>query len=404
MRKCILTFIFALALFTAALFLCAQIPASALKENYEMSAEILCEKPVFFEIFDGAEDSRIDRYADSILLNISYHYDGSMKSVMESAYYYQETQNENENLRDAVKGDLPANRQYLRYWHGSSVLVRLFHLIGNIRLMYVVNAILLVGGIVLLLLLLFRKHLVSVAVSLIFALVMGSIWFTPFCLEYSWTILIAIYTAVFVLWKAGDHYPVFLLSGMLAAYLDFLTTETLTLLLPLLLLIAIEERKGMVRKNILRGCAWIAGYILTWLAKWVIAAIVLGGNVLPSIMENAQERIGGSIGVSLPEYLIGAIVRNVRCLFPFQYGIACIFGGIALAVFVAYWIFVYRNRGADRTYILVLLLLAAVPLLRFLVLRNHSYLHYFFTFRALTASVLGIGLAVRELTSSKRKT
>ena len=429
MKKCIITFVIALTLFMAALFLCAQIPKSALRENYGKSADVLCEKPVFFDIIDGVVGSRIDRYADSILLNISYHYDGSLESVMKSAYYHQETQNENENLRDAVKDDLSANQQYMRYWHGSSVFVRLFHLFGDIRLMYVVNGILLAIGIALLMVLLIKKHHMGIGVSLILALVMGSVWFTPFCLEYIWTVLIAVYMSVFVLWKsegflfgksktalgrgkfsrsetggtAKGFYPVFLVSGMLAAYLDFLTTETLTLLLPLMLLIAVEKRDDMIRRNIFRGCAWAAGYVLTWLAKWMIAAIVLHENTLPYVLENVGERIGGDLGLSLPEYLGGAIWRNIKCLFPFEYGVVGIFVLVALVIFVSYWIFVYRKPGADRKYIIIMLILSAVPLLRFLVLHNHSYLHHFFTYRALIASVAGLGLIVCELTSSGRK-
>ena len=75
------------------------IPQSLIKKNMASSADVLCRNAVFFSLFEDVDASRIDRYADSILLNIAYHYDidDPLHSVMISDYYFTDYQNENEN-------------------------------------------------------------------------------------------------------------------------------------------------------------------------------------------------------------------------------------------------------------------------------------------------------------------
>ena len=53
------------------LVLTALIPVSAIQDNMQESAQYLKNCELFGTVIDGAEGSRIDRYADSILLGIA---------------------------------------------------------------------------------------------------------------------------------------------------------------------------------------------------------------------------------------------------------------------------------------------------------------------------------------------
>lgn len=122
----IVTFFLMTILLTGLLVLAAFIPQNAIRGNVRESAEYLCEGELFGTVVDGVKGSEIDRYADSILLAIAYQYDADhpLSSVMWSSYYYTPYENENENLLHAVTEGKKANRQYLRYWHGSNTIVR----------------------------------------------------------------------------------------------------------------------------------------------------------------------------------------------------------------------------------------------------------------------------------------
>ncbi len=388
----------------------ALIPRRMIKQKTMESAEYLCEGALFGEVIGGVESSRIDRYADSILLGIAYQYDAKhpFRSVAESAYYYTEYQNENANLLDAVTYDYGANRQYLRYWHGSIALVRPLLLFFNIRQIYVLNGILLAVLAAVLLLLMVRNRAYAPAVGLVLGFAAAGVWFVPFSLEYTWTWLVMLGVSIagvrFASVGKWDRLGALLLvSGMVTVFLDFLTTETLTLTVPLLLVLWLGCREKpdafgiLVRKSVGAAALWGAGYVGMWVMKWVTAAVVMQENVLPYLTGHIEERLSGEVGVGLLQYMVGAVTRNVSCLFPFDYGVPGEAAGGILLLYAAYLVYVYHREKIYRERVGLFLVVGAVPLVRYLVLRNHSYLHCFFTFRAQLATVLALVLALAEV-------
>ena len=409
MRKtllCLLQFALTVTAFAALLCLSCFVPRERIARNMESSAQLLCEKRVFYDELEGIAASRIDRYADSILLNIAWCFDDKapLSSVMRSAYYSLPIRDENENLLEAVTENKEGNLQYMRYWHGSAGLVRIFSIFGNIRALYILNGFIILLLIILLIFLMIRHKMTAPAVAVCIGAVMISIWFVPFSLEYTWTVMLALIFSVAALQisiKKPDRplYGLFLFSGMLTCYMDFLTTETLTLTLPLLILLYREhgEQKENYKRTAGRSVIWAAGFITTWISKWVMASVVLKENAMPYVTEHVEERLGGNIGISLPGYLLGAVWRNLSCLFPFGYGPAGLMAGLALLIFAAYRLYVYKVSGWDRKYLTALAAIAVIPFIRFLVLHNHSYLHYFFTYRALMGTVTAAVLVIWEI-------
>jgi hypothetical protein len=190
---------------------------------------------------------------------------------------------------------------------------------------------------------------------------------------------------------------------MLTCFFDFLTTETLTLTVPLLLLVKMEHDKKRSENPwklpVKMTVMWGLGYVLTWIMKWVIASIALGENVMPYVSEHISERIGGTeqVTLGLGSYLFGALIRNVMCLFPIGWGAAGAVIGIILILIYIYIAYVYHVKGADKKQILIYVLIAGIPYVRYLVLHNHAYLHNFFTYRAQLAAVLAMILVLEEL-------
>ena len=373
--KYILVFLIATGLLLFSLLLSAKIPQSAIRDNVQESATYLSEGELFGRAVKDVDGSKLDRYADSILLGIAYQYDSEkpLTSVMWSSYYHSDLDNENENLLAAVTNDYEANQQYLRYWHG----------------------------------------------SIAFGLVLTSFWFVPFSLEYTWTyMLMLIFSMIGVRLIYKKHHKAvgicFLVSGMVTNFLDFLTTETLTLTVPLLLMLWMERKQNVESKSKSESdwkasfqmagkaaIAWGAGYVGMWLMKWLLASSVLSENVMPYVSEHIGERIGGDLGIGLAAYIFGAIWKNIRCLFPFEYGIIGAFTGIGLVVYSLYVGYVYYKKNIDKKCVLLYVLIGLVPYIRYIVLHNHSYLHCFFTYRAQLATILAIVLILEQITDRR---
>lgn len=408
----IFVFLLAVAMLTGLLVLSAMLPRAAIQENMLESAEFLQEGALFGEAVAGVNGSKIDRYADSILLAIAYQYDSRhpLQSVMLSSYYYTPYQNENENLLDAVTGGYPPNQQYLRYWHGSNAIVRPLLLVFNLRQIYGFHGIVLAGLVLYLLGILLRKKAYVPAIGIGLGLVLTASWFVPLSLEYTWSYLVMLAVSIIGVKLAysgrwNGMGILFLLSGMVTNYLDFLTTETLTLLVPLLLVLWIDIHENQpqtvtpaLRKTGKAMLLWMTGYVGMWLMKWLLAAVILQENVMPYVAGHIQERIGGDIGLSLWRYVTGAVLRNVKCLFPLEYGVVGRLAALGILIFASYVGYVYHKKQINKGRVLLYLAIGLVPYIRYMVFHNHAYLHCFFTYRAQMAAIVALVWILEELT------
>ena len=408
LRYCLCFFLTA-ALLLGLLLLSTLVPRQAIRPQMQKSAEYLCEGELFGEAVEGISSSRIDRYADSILLGIAFQFDreNALRSVMEDSYYRQPYQNENENLRDAVEKDLPGNQQYLRYWHGSAGIVRVLMAFLTLPQIYLWHGILM-GLLALgLLFRLIRRKAWIPAAGILAGLVGSACWLVPLSLEYTWVFLILLVQMHLVLMKSFPadwtrRCMFFLVSGILTNYLDFLTCETLTLLAPLLLLLWLghsEGREAAPWKTLAKAAGiWLAGYTGMYLLKWGLAAIVMGENVFPLVTASLEKRTIGTPTTGFQLYWLEAPLKNLLNLFPMNYNVVGILAGCLLAAVAAYLGYVHHRKRFDRQLVVQYAVIGLIPYVRYLVLANHSFNHVFFTFRAQLATLLAAVLILGEVT------
>ena len=394
-----------LALTAIEVFLLAAIsliPRAAIASHTQEYADYFMQKHVFYRIHDTNPASQIDHYADAILLNILYHFDSNhpILSSLSASYYYTDTHNENENLLTAVTSDVTPTYNYFRYWHGSTVLVRPLLTVLNIRQIYILFAVVLTGLFALLFTLLLRFRKAFCAWSCVLALCSVSFWYIPMSLEYIWCFLIMLLTGICVLLLYQKKQRVsglfFLLVVNITAYFDFLTTETLTLIFPLALLLILMYDNHQIQ-SAKEGCVFIAGrsfywglgYLSSWIEKWLLTSIALGRNVFPEAISSASIRVNEEIGeIHGASQAFSAVARNISCLFPFNLAKSYSYA-FAVCSFIVLLMVYYLFRKIEKKKYMPMLFSAlfVLPYLRFLTLANHSFLHYFFTYRAQFASI-----------------
>ena len=391
----------------------AIIPRERIKTNMLESAEYMCESPTQWLLTDWIHASQIDHYADCITLSIAYELDESrpLQSAMTTSFYGYQTTAMNTMLLESVRDDLSATTEYLRYWHGSAVAMRLLHLFWNIKTIYMFHAILMAAVSLILIILLFKNGFREEAVAYVLAMIIVSSWYVPLCLEYTYTFICMMVSAIIGFILALKHKDqwlglFFMITGMVTVYFDFLTTETLTLLIPLLLILRVWSRQGREEKwvySLKFGIAWSAGYLGMWMMKWLTASIVLGENVMPYVTGHVSERISGTVnGYQMTgNTYIDTLLLNLRNLFPYEYGLS---GAVLVMVFVFVLIVIPVVAGRVRlkekvscSNVALFVIIGLIPYVRFLVLHNHSYIHNFFTYRAQAATVMAICFVILEL-------
>ena len=435
---------------TAALFAVSIFPREWIQSNSEESARQLMRiDSDFYNLTDGSigreelrigDYSKVDQYADSLSLNMAYYIDPShpLKSALLAQYYdgieykgslikvprkiplekyqYQETAREvplktmNESYARSVKGGTSPNRDYLRYWHGSLIIIRPMLIFWNYMQMKTILGIMMGLLLAFLLILLVRHRFRVEAVCIAIAMISVSIWYVPLSLEYIWMFLLMLVISIIaVKWCVCGkikNIPLLLFqAGMLAAFFDFFTTETITLLIPLLLVIRIVGRRGEEKelwRLAAKGCViWGIGYAGCWTAKWVLSAIVFRQNISSFVGYNILLHMGALEKAPVIRQIYASLLKNIWPRFPLGYGrIGAMLFAIALLVFIFIPVFQGRivlRKAINRKRILLYALLGALVYVRFIVLRDHVWMHFFFTYRAQAATVLSVCFIVPEL-------
>ena len=122
---------------------------------------------------------------------------------------------------------------------------------------------------IILLAILFKKSK-TLTVAYIISMVMIAFPIVPMCLEYTWTfyiMLIASILAILIEKKGDKHFlALIFITGMLTCYFDFLTTEIITLFVPLVFVLYIRKKEGRIS-------SFKEGFLL------LIKATVLGNSL-----------------------------------------------------------------------------------------------------------------------------
>ena len=418
--KYITCFLVAVLSLTVLLFGSAMVPQEAIQKKMLESGQIMNEREQVEYLKEGIRATQLHYSADATWLSIAYGFDNEkpLQSTMWAKFCLVDGENYNGSFYQSVLHEFPGNTQYLRYWHGPAAILRVLHLFWNVHEIYVFLCAIFAVLIALLSIMLLRNQMLQEAIVFLIAMFLVSAWIAPLCLEYVWMFLIALVTSIIAVNVCihGNYRRIgilFFLTGIIAAYLDFLTTETITLLFPLLIILRIRRTQQIQSRDdwlltIKSVLTWITGFIGMWIMKWLLASIILQTDVMPYVSSHILERLGGDVSLALSEYLWKTITRNVGRLFFFDYGFtgATVLVGLIIVIVV---IPVLKNRVSlrqqvDKSRALLFFLLGIVPYVRYLVLHNHSYGHYCFTYRAQAASIMALCFLVLELVETKTET
>ena len=131
------------ALLVGALIAVAKIPREAIRNNMLESAEYLASHSSRNHLINPIYATYTDQFADSILLNITYNFDSQdpLHSIIWAKFAGYRNQYAGQYFLESVRDGVLADHEYLRYWHGSAVFVRLLHLFFNLSQIYVFHAI-----------------------------------------------------------------------------------------------------------------------------------------------------------------------------------------------------------------------------------------------------------------------
>ncbi len=295
--------------------------------------------------------------------------------------------------------------QYSRYWHGYLVFLK------PLLLLFTWEQVVWIGAGLQILLFLavvffaFRKGHPEAAAALLLSLLFLKplLMLASLAMTVCGVITLAAVLAV-LLWRKEleqkELYPqLFLMTGILVAYFDFLTYPVVTLGFPLCVYF-LTKKDAPLKENVARmlaySASWTLGYLAMWCTKWVLADLTLHTGTIRSAVSSIvgwTEAVGGRPRVSGGLYVIG---MNLQAYQSWIYPVLAALLAVADLAALCYAV---RKTSWKRalSYCVPYLLTACIPFGWYIVVQHHSGMHVVFTFRILSVvwlafCAIGLGL------------
>ncbi len=182
-------------------------------------------------------------------------------------------------------------------------------------------------------------------------------------------------------------------AGIATAYFDFLTYPLVTYGLPMAIALLIAHRKGLliktfdgVKRVIEGGIFWLIGYGGMYISKWALATAFTDINVFEDALSQLTYRMSHTqreADFDITFNLVTVVFQNLLAWIQTPAFTAFAFFVMVFALRRIHRMKKKEERPVTRSVTLGLLLLCLSPFVWYDVMLNHSYLHFWFTFREL---------------------
>lgn len=394
------------------LIFCAQMPSANVKDNlYESYSQLLGEG-VYPNLY-GDINSGLDNYTDAIMLTKS-GYTGNASALEVAALGIGEFAVGAESSWESAwmlynnPEAETKDTEYSRYWLGFRLFLK--PLLGLFTYSQIrnINLAMQVGLCLLCLFILAKKKELRAYIPAYVALfLIQDVYLTSRSLQFSSVFYVYLIGTIFLLLfykhleakKLLPYY--FLFLGMLTSYFDFLTYPLVTYGIPMTTYLILEKKKDVFSKlkNIVTyGLCWILGYAGMWLGKGLVGSVVVKQNLFPGIFSAVLFRSGSNNYSSFNRF--SSIRENlyyIRGTVPITYVYkVCFLVAIILIIFVLkkrIKIDFKRTLSEAVPYLLI----SITPICWFFVLANHTWIHKFFTNKALFVTAFSLICLLTEL-------
>lgn len=363
--------------------LSCMLPDKTIKANIAKSAPEMAAEGEYPRAIVKMTQCQMDNFTDALILNQIYTVNRQqpVRSAMRMSRSYYTGRRQTEHLLNAVKGEVNGENAYPRYWHGNSFLFRPFFMMMHFPVLrwwlFVISTLLFVA----MLCIYYQEVGLMKTMALMTGFVATCGFVTQFSMQFFPVLALTIITCILVIKhdRSKGFGILFFVVGSLTCYFDLLTTPLLTLGIPLAVLVSLKSDDDFCLKdNLLEICKlsflWGIGFALTFAAKWGLATLILGKNVFADAYDQSVYRLGAEEFTRWD-----AIVENFGLLDLKM---------IYIPLVVLFVIQMVRFRKFNYKKVVSFLLIGMMPYVWYFALSNHSYQHWWFTYRLQAISVI----------------
>lgn len=388
-------------IFCGALLLCLVylLPLEPIQQHVKESMNTITKEGENPFLLKGYKGSSLDNFTDSIMLaNASYR---SEHAFYRAAMLVERTDNGQMQPIESLYGYImKSERQeiiaYSRYWHGYLVILKPLLLFLNYDQIRMLNGVLFFGVLSGMAAGFMKRKMWRGIIAFLFAVCSLFPMTIPYSLQYSSMFYIGILACLSIVWgyeyleKKKAFIYFFLCIGMLTSFFDFLTYPLFTLGMPMILICVLDNSANAQKIwNVIKySIFWGIGYIGMWCGKWVVGSVLTKSNLFADAFITVAYRLSNDASGKEINMVL-AVLRNGYIYFNFI--------GIVLGLLLCIWIW-FGSRKCKKSIpgkyqqLSALFMTMIMPITWYCVVVNHSYVHYWYTFRSLAVSVFALGM------------
>ena len=373
------------------------IPTDNINHNVAISAETIEEEGTYPTLSVWFH-SMLDNWTDSVMMLTSV-YDNTEMNELDEAVKVESGYIEDKNPAEIlvshyINGEAFSGfSEYCRYWHGYLVFLKPLFYFTNYSFIRAINGIVQILLMILLCWLLYKRNLSKYIIPLIITYLMLMPVAIAKSMQFSSCFYLFMISTLIIVYNK-EHTNrlvscVFLFTGILTAYFDFLTYPISTYGIPMILLLAIQDNKQIQLEEKLygifrNGVYWCLGYGGMWACKWFISYIITGYSFSEIFSVIAYR-------TSMSDEQKSFSLFNIEWQ-NYSDFISTPITLVALIV-IAYFVIANKNKhySANDNFYKIMLPYAIVgvcPVVWFAFASNHSAIHYWFTNKACSVTLL----------------
>ena len=395
--KGIVTVVISAAVGLILLLLVFLLPIGRIQGNVYESVSVLASEANVQNIYFGFNSS-VDNYTDGIMIEAASYVPQEEVSLLDRVLQIYIVDGRDENGWSISINHLIADyftnapdvtyieMTYPRYWHGYLVYLKPLLTVFDWTTIRMLNFAFQVLLAALLIWMLVKKN----KKGLILPFVMSYLMLIPTvigrCMQLSDCYYIYVLALIFMVWKFDWLMErrrmdfLFLWIGIILAYVDFLTYPLVTFIIPLMAYFALKGMSGTIRDildMIEKGLFWGVGYVGMWASKWILASIFTDENVVMNAIEQIIYRTSSTDSTGSYEVGLGTVLGvNIG-------GIINPFTMLAVIMTVGLLVYSLIKKQFDLRQAGLFFLLGITPFMWYVICREHSYQHYYFTSKEL---------------------
>lgn len=393
---------------TLSLIVTYELPNNKVKSNIEESIVSFEKKEDRQLEFENKDSTVMDNFTDAIILGELYYDDSSKTALEKSMSVYRNKIGDSpvQDLIEVAKNKKKAtDSEYARYWHGNLVVLKPIFYFMDYSSFKIFNFIFEILLLIIIVKLMYKNNIEKYIIPMVLAFALINPVIISLSLQFS-TIYNLVLIDIAILLKFKNYIfnkklipYYFMILGMLTSFFDFLTYPIVTLGVTMVFVIVLKgnsEIKKDIIDIIVYSILWALGYGIFWFSKWALASVILKKNVVKNALDAILFR------TSIESYSrLDAIVKNLGVFNNF------IYKTIIKLIIIYYFIRVIINRKniefSNIKKILSFGLISIMPIVWYFALSNHSYMHYWFTYRSLVVLFISVFFFLEYLLINKEK-